>query len=183
MTDYILDGWGNKDLWILNNAIWEIFGEEDCLKTGNNISVGSGVREVNALNRDWKFKIAYTIKVTPEEMRCAEIDFFLEGDSKPIEFHHSKDEPDVGYQTFFIIYDGYIKASKTIPMEETDYTTEIYRIGSVYYYTSYGLSFDYGSVKKPVRLRLAGHLYNYLSHWWNLQWYYIAIEEDYAFVT
>lgn len=181
ITDYILYLWGVKDLWNLNNANWVIYGGDDCLKTGDGVSGGYGEREVNALNKNWEFTIADLILITGLDPRGVEKHFFLEGDAKPIIFRSSFDDPEDGKVTFSIIYDGNVKDSKTINIY--DYFTEtIYRAGSIYYFTDW-LSFDYGSIKKPVKLKLTNSGYNYNTHWYNLLWYYtVYIDRDQAFI-
>lgn len=183
MTDWILNGWGNKDLWVLNNSAWEAWHEEDTLKTGNGISGGYGEREFADIeNKDWKFEITGYTESTPQMPRGIDMQFFLNGDPNPIIFRINFDDPEDSYWTFYIIYEGNIKDSKTFYINEVPPSDIIYRIGSTYYFTSSKLSFNYGSVKKPIKLRLATCEKNYNTHWYNLRWWYSEVEQDYAFI-
>ncbi len=182
MTDWILEGWGNKNLWILVNSTWVIYLGEDCLKTGDGVSGGYGEREFNNIeNRDWDFEISGYTKDTQQNPRGVDNQFFLEGDPNPIIFRINFDDPE-DYWTFYIIYNGEIKDSRTFAMDELPPSDIIYRRGSIYYFTSAGLSFNYGSEKKPIKLRLANAFYNYQTHWYDLCWWYSKREKDYAFI-
>lgn len=185
MADYILNGWENKDLWVLNNATWIIYHEEDCLQTGDGISGGYGEREfTNLLNNDWKFEIEPWVTILPpsgEGFRGADMQVFLDGDPNPIIFRVSYHDPGSGYWTLYIIYNGVIKDSKSGELGE-GFEEKIYRIGSIYYFTNYGLSFNYGSTKKPVKLKLATSGVCNRIRWIKLKWYYTKIEQDQAFI-
>ena len=185
MANWILEGWGNKDLWTLNNATWIIYHEEDCLKTGDGISGGYGEREfTNLLNNDWKFEIEPWVTIFPpsgEGCRGADMQVFLDGDPNPIIFRICYHDPDSEHYTLYIIYEDEIKDSKTGIIGEDLFTEEIWREGSIYYFTNLKLSFDYGSRKSPVKLKLSTSGICNQIRWIKLKWYY-TISEDYAFI-
>ena len=182
MVDYIQQGFGDHGDWTLSNATWETLLSADDLRTGNGVSGGYGEKSYAAIvNNDWRFTIAFPTTITPNDPRGADRQFFLDGDANPVIFRMTFDDPE-GYNKFQIIYDGDVKDSHSIDEYFYDYTGEIYRLGSVYYFTSFGLSFDYGSVVKPVKLKLATSENNYSTYWYNLLWWYTN-DEDFCFVA
>ncbi len=190
MSNYILQGWGDKNLWMLNDATWDMWLGHDAMKI--IAQGGYGERIVSdTQNKNWVFMIGDVMPVG--ETQIEDVQIFLEGDSNPIIFRYGYNDPS-GYLTFYIIYNGDIKASKTIDVVAS-YGFKILRIGSVYHFLNLGpsvnLLFDYGLFKKPVKLKLVGvDLYGDLMWWlgyyadddkYLLKWYYT--EEDYAFIT
>ncbi len=183
MVDYIQEGFGPHGLWTLNNATWETVFSADDLRTGNGVTGGYGEKSyADIINNNWKFTTAFVgPETSPPDPRGLDRQFFLDGDANPIIFRMNFDDPD-GYNKFQIIYDGDIKDSHSIDKFDLDYSNEIYRLGSVYYYTKFNLSFDYGSVVKPVKLRLATSENSDSIYWYNLLWWYTN-DEDFCFVA
>lgn len=181
MVNYIQEGFGNHDLWILDNSTWVTYGGYDSLRTGNGIAGGYGKKSyADIINNNWKFTISASTGITANP-RGIDRQFFLDGDANPIIFRTNYDDPE-DFWTFYIIYNEDIKASLTVA-EFPVMTSEIYRLGSIYYFTSSNLSFDYGSEVKPVKLKLATAENNISTKWYNLSWYYTTQDEDYCFVT
>lgn len=186
MTDWILEGWGNKNLWTLVNSAWVIYVGEDCLRTGDGVSGGYGEREfANIANEDWEFKMGWLSSAFPSGFKATDTYIFLEGDSKPIIFRTCYDDPDNDHITCYIIYNDIIQDQKTFTYDEwyeTPYISYIRRVGTIYYFTNSLLSFNYGSLKKPVKLKLSTGLNQNSIHWYDLKWWYTKIEQDQAFI-
>ncbi len=182
MVDYIQEGFGDHDDWTLNNSTWETLFSADDLRTGDGVSGGYGEKEyASIINNNWRFTIASATAITPNDPRGLDIQFFLNGDANPIIFRMTLDDPE-GSNKFQIIYDSVVRDSHSIDESDFDFTREIYRVGSVYYYTGFNLSFDYGSIVKPVKLKLATSEGSFSTYWYNLKWWYV-IEDDFCFVA
>lgn len=174
MTDYILDGWGDKDLWVLNNASWYLLFAHDDLITGSeDAGTGFGERAFSDLyNVNWRFSISSTIYADSTTPLTKDKIFYLDGDANPIIFRVAYG-PGNFPKVYSIIYNGDIKDQISVGVEGVGHT-RVYKIGTIYYFTDENLTFDYGSKRKPIKLRLAstGGPPEDECTWTDLSWYY-----------
>jgi len=193
---WILEGWGNKDLWILDNASWD----SNTLITGSNEAIGSAYRNMDVYNKDWYFKLLSCLGYHPIEEEVAhDVLIYLKNDPKPIIFRYLVEVTSFYYSEgryrIQIIYDGIIRNQSPwydgvpvilfcgyshyneITREDSNYTFKL-RIGTI--------SWDYGLEVQPVKIELRTILAPEHADWSALNWYYTEpiteATEDYAFI-
>lgn len=172
MTDYILDGWGDRAFWSLYNSHWDYSAPNWRIYHDD---VGSyGEREVITYNTDWFFDIGYYVEISPTSARITDILIYLEGDSEPIIFRLAYGPGAGSYpRTYLIIYNSTIRDSVVVNSGDPSFNPRILRIGSVYtYLTRYNISFDYGTKKKAVKIILTNASCDWRTLWYNPVWYY-----------
>ncbi len=183
MVDYIQEGFGNHGDWTLSNATFETLFSPDDLRTGNGVTGGYGEKSyASIINNDWRITLSNAVDLAAADPRGADVQIFLSGDANPIIFRQTFDDPE-GFNKFQIIYDGITRDSYVIDENDLDFSREIYRIGSVYYYTGFNLAYDYGSIVQPAKLRFSTSENTNSIYWYNLLWWYTSGDEDFCFVT
>lgn len=183
MVDYILNGWGNKGLWVLNNCIWDstVWSLDSLIMGTEPDPVGSAEREFSGLyNIDWRLDIDFvkTIKTPPDpiDRQTIKILLYLKDDPIPIIFRLAYG-PDPFPLTYSIIYNNIIKDQLIISEPPAPISTfRINKENNIYYWTlSYPgeiLEFDYGAIRSPVKLELSNAISTFYTVWWDLVWRY-----------
>jgi len=177
--DYILHMFMCHRIWVLNNAIWL---DTNILQIGDGITGGDAYREVeDTYNRNWELKIYNTSYRYDGDPLGTDKLIYLEGDAIPIIFRRQHNMAERS-RTWFIIYDGVIRDELTIeggvywPSLSRYNIDRIWRVGSIYYCIAVGdvrnLSFDYGLIKKPVKVEFTQIGDTKTSRFRNPDWYY-----------
>ena len=185
MVDYILNGWGNKSLWVLNNCIFKstVYSPDSLVMGTVANPVGSAIREFSGLyNIDWRLTIKFitTIKLPPDpqDMQIAKILLYLKDDPIPIIFRLEYG-PESFPRTYSIVYDNIIKDQVIIndppaPIANfyIDKETNIYYWTLTYPAEGEKMEFNYGTIRSPVKLELSNAISTFYTVWWNLVWRY-----------
>lgn len=193
MTDYILNGWEDKDLWVLSNAVWHVDGHLDC---GQDSSSGYGERTVVTQNKKWILKYLDTGKRYGQgNLWGNQAELYLQGDPNPVIFRRLHDAVNER-RIWSLIYNGDVKDEYIIdggvwyPWLGAFYTNWIRKEGTIYtlnrdeVYTGH-LTWHSGPDVKVVKLRFSTAGTSTFSRFRPPDWYYteaIVVSDTYGFI-
>ncbi len=189
MVDYILDDFGDRDLWTLVNSTWDYLVGGGGWRIHHDAVGGYGEKEVTTYNIDWWLSVEHYVEILPSNENIADIMVYLDGDPNPIIFRLLYGPGGPSYpRTYSIIYNGDVKDSIIVTSGIPPFNSTIRRVGSIYYWLSaYNLTFDYGSELKPVKIRLTNATCDFDTRWFDPDWYYTEplpgeVGESYGFI-